>query len=536
MSAREASPSSAAPTSMIDTIQSLIVSFVFAMIFRGFIVEGYVIPTGSMAPTLMGSHVRLRSAATGYEFAADNQEVVMTAMAGMRGDRPIFDPMISHQQPIAAMPNDVLARDGRLGDRVMVVKYLKPFTAPQRWDVAVFKNPTDPVGDSVYYIKRVVGLPNESFAVVDGDIYTGPIDADPEQLRIERKPEHVQRAVWQPVHDSDFEPVDVPRLESAMKRPWQGVPWTASTGWNIRAERAWEWKSSAPASLTWSNQIIAIDDWNAYNCYRREMPLFPMSDVCIASAIETTDGDSFQSRLVIRTRGLEIAFALARGEAVLSVTESESRREVARQAVPCRLASDRTHWVEMWHVDEQLTFWLDGAAVAVLPYTIGGPRARTEASHFGRTAEQVIANPIAQRPPPTQLEWTFQGSSFVLRRVQVKRDLYYRPDFLSAANQFPTNGEPLVGLSYGANPLKPAQTGSETYVMFGDNSAASKDSRVWGLPHPLVTEELGVSSPFVVPREMVIGKAWSVYFPAPIALSPGGRAFIPDFGRVRFIR
>jgi hypothetical protein len=72
--------------------------------------------------------------------------------------------------------------------------------------------------------------------------------------------------------------------------------------------------------------------------------------------------------------------------------------------------------------------------------------------------------------------------------------------------------------------------------MFGDNSAASKDSRVWGLPHPLVTEELGVSSPFVVPREMVIGKAWSVYFPAPITLSPGGKAFIPDFGRVRFIR
>jgi hypothetical protein len=35
---------------------------------------------------------------------------------------------------------------------------------------------------------------------------------------------------------------------------------------------------------------------------------------------------------------------------------------------------------------------------------------------------------------------------------------------------------------------------------------------------------------------MIVGKAFSVYFPAPISMSPGGTAFIPDFGRVRFIR
>ncbi len=57
---------SANETSTIATLQSLIVAFVLAMTFRGFIAEGFVIPTGSMAPTLMGEHLLLHSGQTGY--------------------------------------------------------------------------------------------------------------------------------------------------------------------------------------------------------------------------------------------------------------------------------------------------------------------------------------------------------------------------------------------------------------------------------------------------------------------------------------
>jgi signal peptidase I len=41
-------------TSFVETSQSLVVAFVLAMVFRGFVVEGFVIPTGSMTPTLFG--------------------------------------------------------------------------------------------------------------------------------------------------------------------------------------------------------------------------------------------------------------------------------------------------------------------------------------------------------------------------------------------------------------------------------------------------------------------------------------------------
>ena len=39
-----------------ETIESIIVAFVLAFLFRTFEAEAFVIPTGSMAPTLMGKH------------------------------------------------------------------------------------------------------------------------------------------------------------------------------------------------------------------------------------------------------------------------------------------------------------------------------------------------------------------------------------------------------------------------------------------------------------------------------------------------
>lgn len=37
-----------------ETIESILVAFILAFIFRAFVMEAFVIPTGSMAPTLLG--------------------------------------------------------------------------------------------------------------------------------------------------------------------------------------------------------------------------------------------------------------------------------------------------------------------------------------------------------------------------------------------------------------------------------------------------------------------------------------------------
>src|SRR5687767_6370956 len=40
-----------------ETVESIVVAVILALMFRAFIAEAFVIPTGSMAPTLMGRHV-----------------------------------------------------------------------------------------------------------------------------------------------------------------------------------------------------------------------------------------------------------------------------------------------------------------------------------------------------------------------------------------------------------------------------------------------------------------------------------------------
>ncbi|MDP7301684.1 MAG: S26 family signal peptidase, partial [Pirellulaceae bacterium] len=40
-----------------ETIESVVVAVVLAFLFRAFVAEAFVIPTGSMAPTLQGRHL-----------------------------------------------------------------------------------------------------------------------------------------------------------------------------------------------------------------------------------------------------------------------------------------------------------------------------------------------------------------------------------------------------------------------------------------------------------------------------------------------
>ena len=52
-----------------ETLTSIMIAFIMAFVFRGFVIEGYLIPTGSMAPTLLGKHMRFVGPDTGADFA-----------------------------------------------------------------------------------------------------------------------------------------------------------------------------------------------------------------------------------------------------------------------------------------------------------------------------------------------------------------------------------------------------------------------------------------------------------------------------------
>jgi len=517
----------------LDTISLLLISFALAMTFRGFVIEGYVIPTGSMAPTLMGEHLRLRSPDTGYSYPADAAPVIESARAGRDFQRPIGDPMVSHTAPTRAEGNIRLAQDARVGDRILVTKFLWPIQQPQRWDVVVFKNPCDPVGDATYYIKRLVGMPGERFALADGDAFTGAPDMPVTGMRIERKPEHVQRAVLQPLWNSDYAPIDPAAMRQRMRGSWSGPP-LRGQGWDTSDPRAFVWGSTGPARLEWVPTDIPLDDWNAYNSTRPEIPLFPVGDLRVAAHCTPASSGLFTTSLSIGTRSHVMRFDVAGSTATLSVVHAESGEVKATATGPIALP-DGAFELEFWHIDQRLRLFIDGESVLSLDYE-WDPQQRLLASHNGRTIDQVLQNPSAQKPTPTTLAWEFGGGPVTLRRIRVDRDLYYRPAFLNPGDQYPMNGEPIPGLAFGIDVNQPPVIGEGEFVMLGDNSGASRDSRLWGRPHPLVSLQLDNDSPFIVPEDLMIGKAWCVYFPAPMRLSPGSTPFIPDFGELRFIR
>jgi signal peptidase I len=121
-----------------ETIESLAVAFVLALLFKAFVAEAFVIPTGSMAPTLMGAHKDIRCEDCGYQYQCGaSNEFTET---GARNDRTVVAttcPLC--RKPQIADPSQDSNHVTFSGDRILVSKLAYVFAAPKRWDVIVFK-------------------------------------------------------------------------------------------------------------------------------------------------------------------------------------------------------------------------------------------------------------------------------------------------------------------------------------------------------------------------------------------------------------
>ncbi len=600
-------------TNVVDTVQSIIVAFGIAMAGRAFVTEGFFIPTGSMAPTLMGQHARLTGPFTGYEYPVDAQLYEQlramvgpnwsTELRGMEGfvaqeqllaekdaaframsreqrneflaqrmnipvqavaqarelaaPWPILDPMVSTTRRASDASLSDLIPESAAGDRVLVLKYLYNFMEPKRWDVVVFKNPTNPTGDDSSYIKRLVGLPGEQLLILDGDIYTAPLGAARSEFRVARKPEYVQRAVWQTVHDSDYVPPDPARIATSTGTIWQGPPWEA-TGISQgakRNDRAWRADSAARSTLVWRNDILPINDFTVYNqprvarerdsgaAYSRPVAV---SDIRVTAAIEADDPSKLKVEYTLAARQRAMRFTLAGGKASIEIERVLDSGGAAAGTAAEKLGSASASFdvpatgapfdVEFWHVDERLSAWVNGEEVVGLDAPFTSLEDRLQSTFFGHTVESYTQKWGDVSAPPAKLAWSFEGSPFTLRRVRVDRDLYYRAGSQQIGGQVAENGPLISGAAFGADFNKPSELKADQFMMCGDNSCASKDSRLWGRPSPLVTETFGEDAPFIVPRALLLGKAWCVYFPAPVRPVDGAWRLMPDFGQLRFIR
>ena len=557
-----------------ETLTSLMIAFMMAFVFRGFVIEGFIIPTGSMAPTLLGKHVRFISPYNGYDWTTNPWDYIPRSSPPQplarqgAGDFPPITP----SDPITGLPIDP-QRDRRLaaGDRVFVLKYLPGVHQPARWDVVVFKFP----GDHQNFIKRLVGLPGEQIALVDGDIFARPYAAGATATAgpgawtepgwtIARKSERTQRTMFQPVFDSRFTPIRTeptyrPPITADQPAQWSGIQdnhlWTyTGTGnttlaWNDRRPITdyYAYNQASPERNPVSGQPVANPFLRPEDLGVRAMPPYPVSDLALSISIEPTDTPvSVTPTITAREHVFQAVVDPVAGTATLRMRRDEDGAawtDLDAGEISA-LRPGRATRVEFWHVDQALWLFIDGTLIA------GGPErgayAWTPAERIGAamiptfdelvaqdeqqtddvrspglTGPGVFARPELYRQP--RVRWDFAGGPFKVHRLSLERDIFYQP---MPARYAP---RPTLGAHFNNFPT----LNDDQFFMLGDNSPASEDSRLWpgATINPWIRARID-ATPGVVNRDLIVGKAFVVYFPAPLE---GGPLLAPDIGRVRWI-
>ena len=104
------------------------------------------------------------------------------------------------------------------GDRILVSKFTYTLNEPERWDVIVFKYPGNPKQN---YIKRLVGLPEETLTIRHGDVFMRPTGGDEQENEILRKPPSTLLAMSHLVYDTDHQaPVLIEANYPSRWQPW----------------------------------------------------------------------------------------------------------------------------------------------------------------------------------------------------------------------------------------------------------------------------------------------------------------------------
>lgn len=470
------------PSSGRQLVDFLVVLLVGILFTRTFLAEAYIVPTGSMAPTLLGIHQSYTCPNCRHRFALGMDE------SGYSG-HPVC--------PNCGFENwgDAPGVLGS-GDRLLVQKYLFDLIPPRRWESVVFQNPSNP---SEAYVKRVVGLPGESVLIRGGDIY---IDG-----RIARKTLEEQRSLRVLVYDNRHLPDDharYPRWSFRREGPRFARP---PSSWGIEGTSL----VRAPVpETTWGVDWAEYRHWQAdrgdygplcdFNPYNGlEVPgenrvddLMVEADVVLAPEVESllvrigTGLDVFHIQVPVDRQG---PIQVRRNREPVPVWETGAMLPSSSGE------SSRPVHVEISLIDRRLLVALDGV-LAIEPIDF----------------EVVPSRPYGRGDSPVALGILGSGAARI-DGLRIWRDIFYT-DALARAPKRPFGiGEPF-------------QLGEDEYFVLGDNSPVSNDSRFWP------------ESP-VVRRELLIGKPFLVHLPSqavPLQVFGHELYWIPDPREIRYIR
>ncbi|HEV3143186.1 MAG TPA: signal peptidase I [Gemmataceae bacterium] len=456
--------------------ESTILFLAIVIVLRAIAMEPFGVPTGSMAPTLAGNHKECTCPRCGYP-------IVVGSNLGANND------VQASQRAYAAAwcPNcyynhlDLDKVPETAGDRLLVDKNIFEMRRPRRWEVAVFRCPSDLTKP---YVKRIAGLPGEKVLIQDGDVYING--------ELARKTLEECRAVRIPVFDQNFAPEG-----GGWKDRWRSGNPAANAALHdpglFFLGKELHWDAAAGADFRWlvyrhwlldEQKEDPVRDVFGYNGGATRSELSFVHDFLVEFTLETQGSGTFAVGL--RDGGDDVQAEIPCGP------EGEPARELRIErgdgtplatTLAFLLRTGKSYRVEMAFVDRRISLAVDGREV-IAPVDLA---------------------PDRDRKPVSRPVWLgAKGVAVTVRDFRIYRDLHYTATGRNAIHE--------------AWPL-----GQNEYFMLGDNSANSEDSRYWSNPG--------------VPESLLLGRPLLLHQPSHwTSIRPGWNIQSIDWDRVRWIR
>ena len=483
------------------TIDTLLTALILAFVFRAFMIEAFIIPTGSMARSLNGAHGTHVCRNCGWESDFGPAPRSSDAQAPFVWPRFIVCP---NCQERTDAPEQVCPPP-KLGDRVLVHKWpfdLGGWLGPKRWDVIVFRDPAD---SKINYIKRLAGLPGETVEIIQGDLFIRR-RGDP-QARIARKTPAAQESLWFVVYDQNY--IAEHDGHYGIRARWvHDRGGTTATGWRNLARRTIQCRpiDDEPDVIRFAPEgpHAYLQDLYAYN---RRSSGTPVADVRLVAELTPRGGNGSIEFQIKRGEFLYGGRLERNGAATLTITslrDSQDVRVIGRAALS-RLRDGRPMRLELAHLDYRVYWSIDGKEVVSTSDAQYAPDLPSLREHSGDM-------------PAVELSIVGEGLAFDLRGLRIDRDVHYtyRPGITRRA--WPGNGFLLE---------------EDEYFVLGDNSPESHDGREWYRAGEHMPDDYRLGT---VRADKIVGRAFFVYLPGLMPIDQRGRLRVIDIGRTRFVR
>jgi signal peptidase I len=398
-------------------------------------------------------------------------------------------------------------------DRILVDKITYRVRDPERWEVAVFKFPLD---RSKAFVKRIVGLPGEEFRIELGDLWTRADAREP--WRILRRPEPVMRDVWKPL---DRVGDDAPSLWSVVSEQSSSTRWPARTAHLTGTQRARfgdgtpirdDYTDGYPAALLGKVRPRGSSGAYLVGDLRVEGSLRPSAD-CPGVAIVLYEEER---RYVFELPGP----GAGPDECPRIWFDDPSPRPtgsapVLEAAQPWRLPADARVRFVAQNLDDRLTLRLEGFP------------------------ELHLDVPAALQPEAT-VALECRGGEVAFDDLQVYRDIYYlegrthefaipADSYLVLGDNTQDSADSRMWSAYSASWAGEGPEGSSIRQARGYDHGRENPARglvgdapttffrdEWGERYVMLSEDfmplMPADAPFV-PRELILGRAFAVFWP-----------------------